>query len=139
MLSSPAAKTKSGQPAPSRVSRFDDAFANDVVDSNGGETPSSKNSPAETSKNAEKREATTDSATALAKKQTSAANKKGADQSVASKKAARAATLLKLGQNLEKAGKTTAALGYFRQVAKDFAGTPAAKTAAERIKALGGQ
>ena len=50
---------------------------------------------------------------------------------------ARAASLLKLGQNLEKSGKTAAALGYYRQVVKDFAKTPAAKTAAERVKALG--
>lgn len=50
--------------------------------------------------------------------------------------AARAATYLRLGQNLEKAGKTTAALGYYRQIVKDYAETPSAKTAAARIKAL---
>ena len=50
--------------------------------------------------------------------------------------AARAASLLKIGQNLEKTGKSAAALGYYRQVVKDYSNTPAAKTAAERIKAL---
>ena len=50
-----------------------------------------------------------------------------------------AATLLRIAQNLEKDGKTDAALKNFRQIVKDFAGTPAAKTAAERIKALDGQ
>jgi YHS domain-containing protein len=50
--------------------------------------------------------------------------------------AARAASLLKIGQNLEKSGKAAAALGYYRQVVKDYANTPAAKTAAERVKAL---
>ena len=50
---------------------------------------------------------------------------------------AKAASLLRLGQNLEKAGKTAAALDYYRQVVKLYPDTPSAKTAAERIKALG--
>ena len=48
----------------------------------------------------------------------------------------KAASLLRLGQNLEKAGKTTGALGYYRQIVKSHAGTPSAKIAAERIKAI---
>ena len=48
----------------------------------------------------------------------------------------KAASLLKLGQNLEKAGKSSAALGYYRQIAKDYSKTTAAKTASDRIKAL---
>ena len=48
----------------------------------------------------------------------------------------KAASLLKLGQSLEKAGKLTGALGYYRQVVKDYPATPSAKTAAERVKAL---
>jgi YHS domain-containing protein len=48
----------------------------------------------------------------------------------------RAASLLKLGQNLEKAGKAAGALGYYRQVVKDYPGTASARTAAVRIKAL---
>jgi TolA-binding protein len=43
---------------------------------------------------------------------------------------------LQSGRNLEKSGKTAAALGYYRQVIKDFPGTPAAETAADRVKAL---
>ncbi len=50
---------------------------------------------------------------------------------------AKAASTLKLGQNLDKAGKTAAALMYYRQVVKLYPDTPAAKTAADRIKALG--
>ena len=51
--------------------------------------------------------------------------------------AARGATLLRLGQNLEKSGKTAAALKQYQQVVKDFPNTPAARTAADRIKTLG--
>jgi YHS domain-containing protein len=49
---------------------------------------------------------------------------------------ARAAGLLRLGQNLEKSAKPAAALGYYRRVVKEFPDTPAATTAAARIKAL---
>lgn len=44
--------------------------------------------------------------------------------------------ILRLGQNLEKGKKTTAALDYYRRVVKEFPDTAAAKTAAARIKAL---
>jgi hypothetical protein len=50
--------------------------------------------------------------------------------------ATRAATLLLMGQKLEKAGNSAGALRYYRQITKDFGSTPAAKTAAGRIKAL---
>jgi hypothetical protein len=51
---------------------------------------------------------------------------------------AKATGLLRLGQNLEKAGKPAAALPYYQRVVKEHPGTVAARTAAERIKALGG-
>ncbi len=51
---------------------------------------------------------------------------------------ARAASLMRLGSNLEKAGKAEAALKYYRQVVKDYPGTPSARAAAARIKARGG-
>jgi hypothetical protein len=47
-----------------------------------------------------------------------------------------AVTLLKAGRNLEGLKKYPAALGYYRKVVKDFPGTPEAKAAAERVKAL---
>lgn len=53
-----------------------------------------------------------------------------------SKASARAATQLRLGQGLEKSGKTAAAVKYYQQIVKDFPDTPQAKTAAARIKAL---
>ena len=46
------------------------------------------------------------------------------------------AGLLRIGQNLEKSGKTDAALGSYRRIVKEYPDTPTAKTAAERIKAL---
>ena len=49
---------------------------------------------------------------------------------------AKASSLLKLGQNLEKSGKASSALGYYRQVVKTYPDTPSAKTAAARIKAI---
>ncbi|HWE35190.1 MAG TPA: tetratricopeptide repeat protein [Isosphaeraceae bacterium] len=49
----------------------------------------------------------------------------------------RAASLLRQGQALDKAGKAAAALDYYRRIVKDFPDTPAAKTAAGRIKAAG--
>jgi YHS domain-containing protein len=57
----------------------------------------------------------------------------------AAKDEAKAASLLKLGQNLEKAGKPAAALGYYQRIVKEHPGTASAKTAAERIKGLGGK
>jgi hypothetical protein len=51
--------------------------------------------------------------------------------------AKRAETLMKLARNLEEAQKFEGAIGYYRQVIKDFPNTPQAKLAATRIKALG--
>ncbi|MFO0909662.1 MAG: hypothetical protein U0794_15170 [Isosphaeraceae bacterium] len=48
----------------------------------------------------------------------------------------RASSALKLGENLEKRGNTTAALGYYRQVVTDYPNTAAARTAAQKIQAL---
>ena len=49
---------------------------------------------------------------------------------------ARAASLLRVAQNLEKSGKTAAALEDYKQIVKDYADTPAARTARQRIKAV---
>ena len=50
--------------------------------------------------------------------------------------ASRAASILAQGKALEKAGNSSAALSYYKRIVKDFADTPSAKTATERIKAL---
>ena len=46
MLSSEGGKPKSNQPAPSRVNRFEDAFAGDVADSGEARSPSGKTAKA---------------------------------------------------------------------------------------------
>jgi YHS domain-containing protein len=53
--------------------------------------------------------------------------------------AAKAASLLAQGIALEKAGKSAAALTYYKRVAKEFADTPSAKSANAKIKSLGGK
>jgi len=140
LLSSQAGKSKTDQPASSRVSRFEDAFAADVADDSPG-APSSKAkdekaSPSKTKK-AGAAKSSDESASADEKPAAKPSSKpRKAAPPPAAKSPARAATLLRLGRSSEKDGKTTAALGYYRQIVKDYAGTPSAKTAAERIKAL---
>jgi hypothetical protein len=53
--------------------------------------------------------------------------------------AARAATALRSAQSLERAGKIPGALTLYRQIVRDYPGTPQAGEAAGRIKALGGR
>jgi YHS domain-containing protein len=53
--------------------------------------------------------------------------------------AAKATSLLRFGQTLERSGNTAGALGYYRQLVKDYPDTEQAKAATERIKALGDQ
>jgi YHS domain-containing protein len=123
-----AAASKSSQPSGSRVTRFDDAFANDVADA---PAPSAK-----AMKKTEAADARTESSQDVAKKTDSATGKKTSRLTTPSKQPNRAAQLLKLGQNLEKVDKASLALEYYHQVVKDFPGSPAAKTAQSRIKAL---
>jgi YHS domain-containing protein len=133
LMSAQGSKPKGGQPSATQVSRFEDAFADDVVTTPnpskagtvvssgtmtqraagaGTTTPAPAGSPA-------RPESTTDSV-----------------RPATAKKSGSGLSLLKLGQSLEKSGNTTAALGYYRRVVKDFAQTAAAKTAGERIKAI---
>jgi hypothetical protein len=140
LLASERAKGRTNQPATSRVSRFEDAFAGDVVDSDSSITAAGQG---ETGSAASAKKASKvpirSSAPGVEKNPKPKPAAKGVIAGAAAgKQAARAATLLRLGQNLEKAGKTTAALTYFRQIVKDLPNTPAAKTAAERINALNG-
>src|SRR5262249_25125942 len=109
--------------APAQVSRFEDAFSGDVAD-----TPAKK--PAGRS-----------AKPAPAKDEPGAGGDdeaKGKPEPKASASApdARAASLLRIGQNLEKSGKAEAALANYRRIAKEFPDTPAAKTAKKRLAAL---
>src|SRR5262249_42553823 len=116
MLTSDRADPGLNKSSASRVNRFEDAFADDVVES--AESPSpAGNAPTRaraatgaSGRPPERRDSTDVAKTPRAK----ASAKQSAAQAAATKQAARAATLLRLGQNLEKSGKTTAALAYFR-------------------------
>lgn len=121
------AETKSGQAVPSRVSRFDDAFAGDVVDS-----PAMKAQPTAPASQPSGKGSMAD-----AKPAAPTVTKKDGAKSAASQPATRAASLLQIGQNLEKSGKTDAALSSYRRIVAAYPGTPAAQTAAQRIRALG--
>jgi len=55
------------------------------------------------------------------------------------KLAATAATALRLAQNLEKTGKSAAALKSYKQIVEDYPKTATARIAAERIKAFESQ
>jgi hypothetical protein len=114
------------------VSRFEDAFAGDVPDSSTRGTQPS----APSNESAAKADSTVARSPADSTTPTKTSSKKDGERSTPAKPATLAGTLLKLGQNLEKSGKTTAALGYYRRVANDFPATEAAKTATARIKAL---
>lgn len=127
MAASPASKSAS-KPASSGVGRFEDAFAGDVIDTPRPQKPGGSGS----TRSMQKTESTTSSSPSTTK----TSGKKDDDAPAIARQVSRAASLLKLGQNLERAGKTSAALGYYRRVVKEFEKTPAAKTAAERIKAL---
>jgi YHS domain-containing protein len=127
------AKSGTGQAAAKGVSRFEDAFAGDVDESATKTEPASAGSKKTTTKAGPTVESTPDGSANSTPK---AGSKKVDDPRAADKEASRAASLLKLGKNLEKSGKTSAALDYYRRVVKDFAKAPAAKTAAARIKEL---
>jgi YHS domain-containing protein len=140
LLGSQAAKAKATQSAAPRVSRFEDAFAGDVpAKTEQGRMPDLGNPATPDSKGKiEKAEPAAPSAEVVTKGNSPAKTKNATDKTAATKSANRAAALLRIAQNLAKDGKTDAALKNFQQIVKDFPGTPAAKTAADRIKVLDG-
>jgi YHS domain-containing protein len=126
MAASKSGAPKMGKPSASGVSRFEDAFADDVT------SPAAPQPPGGATKATMKSEAGAPAGPAGP----SGSTAKNDDRPAATRAAARASTLLKLGQNLERSGKPEAALRYYRQIVKDFDKTPAAKMATERVKLL---
>ena len=106
LLGSEAGKSKTGQPAPSRVSRFEDAFAGDVVDAKDDASPASKGpkSPSALPKPSGKPEASPDATSFDSKRQTTPAAETDAARIAVSKRAARAATLLRAGAKPREVG-----------------------------------
>ncbi|MHB1558724.1 MAG: YHS domain-containing protein [Isosphaeraceae bacterium] len=139
LMAQSAGAMKASQSAPARVSRFEDAFSGDVVDEPAKPKASRSTRRATAKPKAEEKPAAesdgdSDDEKPAARGDSTAG--KGTKKAPASATGNRAAGLLRIGQNLEKSGKPDAALGYYRRIVKDFAGTPAAKTAGQRIKAL---
>ncbi len=134
MLKAEAGKSKSARPLSSRITRFEDAFAGDVAVTAGKSDAPTQPGPADKAAmktDAAKRRASNAESTPADKQAT---KKQGG--TTPSKDAARAASLLRVGQNLEKNGAAEAALAYYRRIVKDYPRTPAAKTAGERIKLM---
>jgi YHS domain-containing protein len=131
IAASATSKPGSASAAPAGVSRFDDAFSRDVS----SPAVADKKPAPMTDTGSSKIAQTTPQIVAAAAAKAKALSDKSSPPPASA--VARAATLLKLGQNLEKNGNNSGALGYYRQIVKDFPTTPAAKTAAARIKAIG--
>jgi YHS domain-containing protein len=129
---------KAGQPAPTRVGRFEDAFSGDVADGPAmkrGDRPAAKVAPGSSQAKPESSsEADVDEPKAASKGKS--AKRDDSKGGAAAPPTIRAASLLRIGQNLEKNGKNDAALEYYKRVVKDYGETPAAKTARQRIKAI---
>jgi YHS domain-containing protein len=124
-LRSPAAGDSKAKPkSASKISRFEDAFASDVS----AEDPEVKSEMKPGRRPPAPGEADS------AKAQKPAPSVEPSEK----KSASRAATALRLAQNLERSGKTDNAMKAFRQLVKDYPGTAQARIAATRIKALEG-
>ncbi len=122
--------TKTDQPKTSRVSRFEDAFSGDTdsSDTKAGAKMAERSFP-EGGGSAPLKPATPEP-------KAEAEPKLDAQAQVPDKLAAKAATALRLAQNLEKTGKSAAALKSYKQILRDYPKTATARTAAERIKAI---
>ncbi len=128
------AQAKSGSAAPARVNRFEDAFSGDVADlpaTKAGGRPT-RGAPARK----EAGDAAQPDEPKASNRDQSAATGKNESKAATSTAGNRSASLLRIGQNLERSGKTAAALENYKRIVKDFADTPAATTARQRIKAL---
>jgi YHS domain-containing protein len=135
-----ANRAASGRSTRSQISRFEDAFAGDVAAGKAG-MPASADKRGGPDKRVDARSKPQGAADTLETKPggTTASSKsssKTRSAKSAADQAARAATLLRLGQNLEKSGKTQAALEQYQRIARDFPNTPAAKRASQRAKEL---
>ncbi len=134
LLSSQAGKAKSRQPAPRPSRGRDDAFAADVVESDASDTPPAKAQQKESTP--AKKVTKADQAAGETADAETPKDKPGPKKKAGQTPAAKAATLLRLGRTLERSGKPEAALANYREIVKDYASTPSAKAAAERIKAI---
>ena len=137
LLTGDGAKSKSGRAAPAHGR--DDAFASDVVEPSPATAPKAKQKAMPSAKKTAAQTRTMKRPlTQRMRRRRTKTNPlpRKTPPSPLIAKASRAATLVRLGRTLERSGKTDAALTNYRRVVKDYADTPSAKTATERIKAL---
>ncbi len=123
------AGTKSDQPKTSRISRFEDAFSGDT-------DPAEEKTGA---KMADRSAAAAHSSSPGADPDEPKAKptpKPDAKGQAPDKLATKAATALRLAQNLEKSGKSAAALKSYKQLVKDYPHTTSAHVASQRIKVI---
>jgi YHS domain-containing protein len=123
-----SATGKPGQPKPARVSRFEDALAANV--------PEPEAKPAAKMTEKQSAEASVKTPADPASEKAAKSDKSKTKVPTAAQPATRASTWLSMGRNLEKSGKTAAALEYYRRIVNECPGTPSVKAANERIKAL---
>jgi YHS domain-containing protein len=129
-----AGTAKPVKTATTRVARSEDAFAGDVTERDEKSEPPADPKPAA---GAAAKASASKAPTATAKDaRSTASGGKNPPGTSASKGAAKATSLLQIGQNLEKNGSRAAALSSYRRIVKDYPDTPAAKTARERIKVI---
>ena len=135
LMAKSAGKAKAATAAPAQVSRFEDAFSGDVSDSPSMK-PGGKSAKAASRKPAARSEAGDEAEPGEGKSadRDSSPSKKEAKSRPSA--VARATSLLRIGQNLERSGKTDAALENYKRIVKDYADTPSARTAKQRIEAL---
>ena len=124
---------KTDQPKTSRISRFEDAFAGDTA------TTESQGIAKMADRSATAGGDSASSTRGTAEPMATAKPKPDAKTQSSDKLAAKAATALRLAQNLEKSGKSAAALKAYKQIVKDYPKTATARVAAERIKAMESQ
>ena len=122
--------SKAARPSSSRISRFEDAFSGDIdpAESKAGTKMADRPTTTGIDSSSFGRETTDQKA--------KPAPKPDAKSQAPDKLAAKAATALRFAQNLEKSGKSAAALKSYKQIVKDYPGTPSARVASQRIKAI---
>ncbi len=116
-------------PKTSRVSRFEDAFAGDS-------DPAEGKAGARMADRAAARADSSSPGADQAEPKAKPTPKPDAKAQAPDKLAAKAATALRLAQNLEKSGKSAAALKFYKQLVKDYPGTTSARVASQRVKVI---
>jgi YHS domain-containing protein len=122
--------TRTNQPKTSRVNRFEDAFAADI------DPVQSRDQPTKVDRSAAAAGPVARSSEEQAESRTKPGPAPDTNAKAADQLAARAAKAFQLARNLEKSGKSTAALKAYKQIVKDYPRTVTARVAAERINAL---